>query len=107
MTCADRLQIPYLWTEGDTAPKLGTFTLPGGLLAADYTIQLLHEKPDGIIEVLAATDLGGSQFEFEWAAGSLVAGRGQRAQLRTTRIADGAIETPSPTLLIDVQEAVS
>jgi hypothetical protein len=106
MTCEQALAVPHLWTEGDTAPKLGTFTLPDGLLAADFTIELFLERPDGVVETIVATDLGGSQFEFAWLATTLIPGRNQRAQIKTTRISDSAVETPSTTLLIDVQERV-
>lgn len=107
MSCDRALRVPHLWTEGDTAPKLGTFTLPDGLLVSDFTIELLLERSDGVVETIAATGLGGSQFEFAWLATTLIPGRNQRAQIKTTRISDSAVETPSTTLLIDVQERVA
>lgn len=106
MSCSRSIKIPYVWTEGDTEPKLGTFTLPDGLVVSDYTITLTLEQPDGTLEVIAATDLGGSLFEFEWSAGSLLTGINQRAQLKMVRVSDGAIETPQSNILIDVQERV-
>lgn len=103
VTCDSKpIPIPDPWVEGDTAPALGTFTLPDGELVADHTIELHVARPDGTELIKTAADLGGSQFQFTWVAGDLIAGLGQLARLYVTPTATGDRESVPPGLLLDV-----
>jgi hypothetical protein len=97
-------KIDYLWTEGDTKPKIG-FTLPSNRQVADETVTLTLRKTDGTVVTIAATDLGGSNGQFDWGASDLIEGSGQMAQIKAVD-AGGLIQT-TETFLIDVQERVS
>ena len=99
--CVKPVRIDYVWTEGDETPEI-EFTLPGGLLVADFTITLDLTQPDGTVVSIAAVDLGGSQGKFVWTSTSLLQGFNQRAVIRRIRIADSKPQT-SKTLLIDVR----
>ena len=99
--CNKPIKIPYVWTEGDQEPEIG-FVLPGGLLVSDFTITLDMTQPDGAVINIAASDLGGSQGTFPWAATSLKQGFNQRAIVRRIKISDGKPQS-SATILIDVK----
>lgn len=102
--CRDQpIRIPRPWVEGDQTPALGTFTLPNGLLVSDHTIELHIDRPDGTELIKTASDLGGSQFQFTWDVGDLIAGSGQLARLYVTPTATGERESIPPGLLLDVE----
>ncbi len=91
------------WRETDTLPEI-LFTLPDGLAIASYTITLILRRPDGTLETVAATDLGGSNGKFTFLTTSLQAGENQRAEIHRD---DGAGELLTyPPFCIDVDSRV-
>ena len=91
------------WREGDLQPRI-EFTLADGALVSASTIALRVRRPDGTILSIGATDLGGSDGEFVFAADSLQAGPNQRAELH--RSAPAADVFTWPPFLIDVDPKV-
>ncbi|HEU02307.1 MAG TPA: hypothetical protein ENH89_18700 [Aurantimonas coralicida] len=101
--CAKPVQIPYVWTEGDTLPEI-SFVLPGGLLVADFTVTLRLDRPDDTTITRPAIDLGGSEGKFAWAPTDLIPGLGQRSQI--DRVDGSGDVQSSEIMLIDVRPRV-
>ncbi len=82
------------------------FVLHEQLLVSDYTITLHLKRPDGTVLVKAATDLGGSKGQFQFAAGDLQAGLQQLAEVQSVNIATSRPQT-STKFFIDVEEELA
>ncbi len=109
MSC-DPPKIEYVWTAGDELPEIA-FVLPDSLAVADFTITLRVDRPDGTVEAITATDLGGSAGKFVWEPTSLIAGDNQRCQFQMVNASTQAQTVPvkgkDSFFLIDVDEAIA
>lgn len=79
----DRLipKLPHAYAEGDQLPAITGFIEETDLTG--YAVTLRLQRPDGSVVVKAGTlvDAASGMFSFAWAAGDLLAGAGQLAEV--------------------------
>ena len=99
---------PYVYTADDRKPVLqglvGTTAAPVDITG--YTITLKLKRPTGsslLTKTAVLTTPLSGLFEFRWAAGDLVEGLGQLAEVE---IDDGTGEIETKRFLLDVTESI-
>lgn len=85
------IEVISTYTEGDTRPVLSRNYGAGTVDITDWTITLRIKRPDApVLEKVASIDEGeDGDFSFTFAAGELIAGDGQEAEIEFDDGADG------------------
>lgn len=106
MTTITLPRLDHVYTANDRLPEIVCKDDDCTDLTA-YTITLHLERPDDTVLVKAAVPLAidQGQFKFTWAAGDLIAGLGQLAEIQF--VTPGGLPETSVKFLIDVSRELA
>jgi len=98
-------KFPFAWVEGDEYPEMVCTFQDQDLTG--FTVTLHLRRKDGSVLVKTATpiDIAQGHFKFSWAAGDLVAGLNQEAEIQF--VDGGGKPLTSKLFLIDVREEIA
>ena len=95
-------KFPFCWVEGDRLPELILTRVDQNLTGFIITLHLRRKDGSVLVKTAIPIDLVQGHFKFSWAAGDLIAGLNQEAEVQFVDT-EGKPLT-SPLFLMDVRE---